>query len=117
LPENYLFILTASLYPDALEEMAALNVIIQRKHPASSKSTSKHQEKVFGLMLCDNQPERAIYIVYARHWDKADAFQIIAVIAPDAHETADALLPRIIDITEQDFHSLSESQIDRLEHY
>ena len=57
------------------------------------------------------------YIVYARHWDKADAFQIIAVIAPDAHETADALLPRIIDITEQDFHSLSESQIDRLEHY
>lgn len=57
------------------------------------------------------------FIIYARHWDKFDVFQIIAVISPDAHETADALLPRIIDIAERDFHSLSESEIDRLEHY
>ncbi|EEA9136268.1 type II toxin-antitoxin system YafO family toxin [Salmonella enterica] len=57
------------------------------------------------------------YIVYARHWDKIDTFQIIAMISPDAHETSDALLPQIIDVAERDFHSLNDSEIDNLEHY
>lgn len=57
------------------------------------------------------------YIVYARHWDKVDTFQIIAVISPDAHETSDALLPKIIDVAERDFHSLNENELDVLEYF
>ncbi|WP_445375871.1 type II toxin-antitoxin system YafO family toxin [Photorhabdus tasmaniensis] len=49
------------------------------------------------------------YLVYARHWEQSDIFQSIAVIAPDAHEKIDAMLPVIIEITENDFQSLNQS--------
>lgn len=57
------------------------------------------------------------YIVYVRHWDDVEAFQIIAVITPDAHAKADAMLPDIIEIAESDFHSLGHSQLQDLIHY
>lgn len=60
---------------------------------------------------CDN------YIIYARHWDDTETFQIIAVITPHAHAKADAMLPDIIQIAESDFHSMSDSQLQSLTYY
>ncbi|WP_024913486.1 type II toxin-antitoxin system YafO family toxin [Chania multitudinisentens] len=60
---------------------------------------------------CDN------YMIYVRHWDDADIFQIIAVITPDAHARADAMIPDIIEIAELDFHSLNSSQLQELTYY
>ncbi len=57
------------------------------------------------------------YMVYVRHWDDIDTFQIIAVITPDAHAKADAMLPDIIDIAESDFHSLNSLQLQGLTYY
>ncbi|MCT8347623.1 type II toxin-antitoxin system YafO family toxin [Photorhabdus temperata] len=57
------------------------------------------------------------YLVYARHWERSDTFQIIAVIVPDAHEKIDAMLPDIIEITESDFQSLNQPQLGLLTYY
>ena len=57
------------------------------------------------------------YLVYARHWDYSDYFQIIALISPDAHKMADRLLPKIIDIADKDFHDLNLSQLNALTTY
>ncbi|EJA5052709.1 type II toxin-antitoxin system YafO family toxin [Salmonella enterica] len=57
------------------------------------------------------------YLVYAMHWNFSDKVQIIAIVSPDAHERIDRLLPDIIRITESDFHSLSESELNQLELY
>lgn len=57
------------------------------------------------------------YLVYARHWDFTDKFQIISIVTPDAHERIDGLLPDIIKIAENDFHSLNQTQLDQLTCY
>ncbi|EOC0700404.1 type II toxin-antitoxin system YafO family toxin [Salmonella enterica subsp. enterica serovar Kokomlemle] len=57
------------------------------------------------------------FLVYASHWDFSDKVQIIAIVSPDAHERIDRLLPDIIRIAENDFHSLSESELKQLEFY
>ncbi|MBJ3816657.1 hypothetical protein F9C28_17495 [Shimwellia pseudoproteus] len=57
------------------------------------------------------------YLVYVRHWDFNEKFQLIAIITPDAHERIDGLLPDIIRIAESDFHDLNESQINQMTFY
>lgn len=57
------------------------------------------------------------YLVYARHWDFSDKYQIIAIITPDAHERIDGLLPDIIEIAENSFHKLNQTQLAQLTYY
>lgn len=57
------------------------------------------------------------YLVYTRHWDFSEIYQIIAIVTPDAHERIDGLLPDIIRIAEHDFHALNEEQLKELTFY
>lgn len=51
------------------------------------------------------------YLVYARHWDMNNLYQVIAIVTPDAHARIDGLLPGIIKAAEAAFHDLNESQL------
>ncbi|MBP1034038.1 type II toxin-antitoxin system YafO family toxin [Serratia fonticola] len=57
------------------------------------------------------------YLVYVRHWEEPETFQIIAVITPDAHDRANSMLPALIKIAEDDFHCLNQHQLLSLIYY
>ncbi|QIE96388.1 hypothetical protein G5574_05165 [Pantoea stewartii] len=57
------------------------------------------------------------YLVYVRHWDYNEKYQILAIITPDAHERIDGLLPDLIKIAEKCFHDLNDNQLKQLTYY
>ncbi len=57
------------------------------------------------------------YLVYARHWDMIDLYQVIAIVTPDAHARIDGLLPDIIKAVEESFHDLNENQLTQYVFY
>lgn len=56
------------------------------------------------------------YLVYAQHWDYSNHYQVVAVIMPDAHARIDKLLDGLIDTVEDTFQSLSERDLNLLNH-
>ncbi len=56
------------------------------------------------------------YLVYVRHWDYPDSFMLLAIIAPNAHETIDRALPALTDMAEE-FNALNREDLSNLTWY
>lgn len=57
------------------------------------------------------------FLVYVRHWDHIERYQILAIVTPDAHERIDGLLPNLIKTAEKCFHDLNDAQLKNLKYY
>lgn len=106
----------------ALSGRLGKNGGFERNNAAIQSSILKIHIKVPGETLwnaADVQRYRTSnnYLVYARHWDLTQKFQIICIVTPDAHQRIDGLLPSIIKIAEDGFHSLNEEQLNQLTCY
>jgi hypothetical protein len=56
------------------------------------------------------------YLVYVEHIVCPSHYQLLAILAPDAHKTIDRALPRLV-IQAESFHALSRSDIEMLAWY
>ncbi|MBI0277283.1 type II toxin-antitoxin system YafO family toxin [Hafnia alvei] len=54
------------------------------------------------------------FLVYARHWQYDNYYQILALLSPDAHTSINSLLPAFCAHTERSFSCLSEYELRQL---
>lgn len=120
--EGYARELTDYLNGVSLSGRLGKNGGFERNKRATESGILKIHIKVPGESFWDSsviQRHRTSnnYLVYARHWDFSDIFQIIAIVTPDAHERIDGLLPGIVQVVERDFQDLNERQLSQLTFY
>lgn len=120
--QGYARELSAFLNGDSLSGRIGKNSGFERNHSATSCGIIKAHIKIPGAGFWPaNLPQKNRtsndYLVYVRHWDFSDTFQILAVITPDAHERIDGLLPTLVDIAEKSFHDLNDAQLKALTYY
>lgn len=60
---------------------------------------------------CDN------YLVFAQHLYDDEHYQILAIISPNAHQLADVMLPKLVQLAEETFIELPPDELSQLKTY
>lgn len=97
-------------YGDLNNSSAARDSQLRKLHIALSKTDFKlptwQNPKGFNR-TCDN------FLIYVKHWMFDDYFQILDIVAPDAHKNIDRFITALVEKAEA-FYQLNRAQLDKL---